>query len=270
MDEFLNELYGTSETISGEDVEKQAAAEFLVKLAEQEGVNLDDLSDEEVGSLLSEIEGEMGKEAEAESTVDDQEAQEKLAEADFLGRAMAHAYVNELAEIEKEAGRAGAAYQAAKGAVTGALGKIKKAPGGVGEWTGLSQIGRGIKAKAKTLARKGEITKELKGKGKWIPGKTKVKVWHKGEEELAPGLKRFGKRVVAPGAAAGGLVMAGRASKGGSEKTSFDENFEALAEQRAYEMLEEAGYQVEKVAESEVEVRALQMLEEAGYPVEWE
>ena len=102
MDEFLNELYGTSEIISGDDLEKQAAAEFLVKMAEEEGVNLDELSDEEVAGLLSEIEGDMGKQASAEDEGD--EAQEKLAEADFLGRAMAHAYVNELHEIDKAAG----------------------------------------------------------------------------------------------------------------------------------------------------------------------
>ena len=106
MDEFLNELYGTSEIISGDDLEKQAAAEFLVKMAEEEGVNLDELSDEEVAGLLSEIEGDMGKQASAEIEGEGDEAQEKLAEADFLGRAMAHAYVNELNEIEKEARRA--------------------------------------------------------------------------------------------------------------------------------------------------------------------
>ena len=276
MDEFLNELYGTSETISGEDVEKQAAAEFLVKLAEQEGVNLDDLSDEEVGSLLSEIEGEMGKEAEAESTVDDQEAQEKLAEADFLGRAMAHAYVNELAEIEKEAGRAGAAYQAAKGAVGRALGRA-------GEWTGVSgmrearrlgraaskekgELARGIR----TLAGKGDKgTLAIRSLGKRHAGAAKDIKTYKGlGREYG---KQFAKRVVAPAAGVAAVgTGAALAAKKMKEKKSFDENFEALAEQRAYEMLEEAGYQVEKVAESEVEVRALQMLEEAGYPVEWE
>ena len=162
MDEFLNELYGTSQIISGDDMEKQAAAEFLVKLAEQEGVDLDTLSDQEVGDLLAEIEKQGSAQPEPEAGT---EAQEKLAEADFLGRAMAHAYVNELHEIEKAAGigeAAGKAYQAVKGAI----GRGAKA---AGEWTGATgalQAHRAAKAAGgerekliqgiKTLAAKGE------------------------------------------------------------------------------------------------------------------
>lgn len=269
MDEFLNELYGTSEIIGGDDLEKQAAAEFLVKLAEQEGVNLDDLSDEEVGSLLSEIEGEMGKQASAETETGTDEAQEKLAEADFLGRAMAHAYVNELHEIEKEAASLKGGYEAVKGALGKALGKGKEYAARAGEATGVSQMGRGLKATGKSALRKAEITKDLKSKGRFIPGKTKVKVYHKGQEELAPGAKRFAKRVLGPAAALETARRVGKA-QGEKEVQSFDERFEAAARERAYEMLAEAGYDVEKVAQADIDTVALQMLESAGYPVNWE
>lgn len=279
MDEFLNELYGTSQIISGDDMEKQAAAEFLVKLAEQEGVDLDTLSDAEVGSLLSEIEGNMASQAEPE--VDG--AQEKLAEADFLGRAMAHAYVNELHEIEKAAARPSAEVgkEVARQA-KGALGRLK-------EWAGIGKIQRGLAGRAKGQAETAagekirqrlitgsksqmmsEPMKKLYGQSAAIKSKAGKEMTTKGTRELVGGAGQLGKRVVLPAAAIGG--GAALLSRGG-EKKSHDEEFEAIARQRALEMLEEAGYDTEKVAEAELsqqlDNRALQILEASGYPVQW-
>ncbi len=265
MDEFLNELYGTSETISGDDLEKQAAAEFLVKLAEDEGVNLDDLSDEEVGGLLAEIEGDMGKQAAADEPEVDGEAQEKLGEADFLGRAMAHAYVNELSEIEKAAGAkevAGGAYKAIKGA----LGRAGKA---TGEWTGVSGVREGLKARRgiAEAGRAGAKVRGLEGKAAKEHVKSTLEKFRHAPSQvgLSESKKRLLKRVGLPAA---GLAAAGGAGAALSKK-SFDEQFESAATERAYEMLAEAGFDVEKVAQQDIDTTALQMLEQAGYEVNW-
>jgi len=274
MDEFLNELYGTSEILTGEDVEKQAAAEFLIKMAEAEGVDLDTLSDDEVAELLDSVNEDMGKMAAAEPTPE-VEAQEKLAEADFLGRAMAHAYVNELNEIEKEAGVkevASKGYQA-----------LKKGLSRAGEWTGVSGMRaahKGMRAAKKERAQFTDAIRGLKAKGdkrtpsmvalgkKLKPAAEDAKTYKGLRGEYA---KQFGKRVGLP-AAGLAAVGGGAAALSSSEKKSFDETFEDAAQERAFEMLAEAGYDVEKIAEADiqaqVEERALQMLEEAGYPVE--
>lgn len=270
MNEFLAELYGTSDIIasdpSPEETEKLAAADFLVKLAAEENVDLDSLTDEQVGELLAEVE-----KTAAEDTGVEDESQEKLAEADFLGRAMAHAYVNELGEIEKNAG---ARTEAATAAGKKLLGKVREYASRAGEATGVSQMGRGLKAKGKSVLREREMAREMAGKSpaKWGQASMKgrsgtPKSWHKGEEELAPGAKRFAKRVLAPAAA---LTTAGGIGYG--VKRSFDEQFEDAAQERAYAMLADAGYDVEKTAETDVEAavneRALDMLQEAGYEVE--
>jgi len=277
MDEFLNELYGTSEIISGDDLEKQAAAEFLVKLAEEEGVDLDSLSDDEVAGLLSEIEGE--KIASAPEPQD--EAQEKLAEADFLGRAMAHAYVNELHEIEKDAAKAQTSVLKEVGRqAKGALGKAK-------EWAGIGKMQRGLATRGRAAegSRKAEAVRErlnrsakagmpetaVRSKARAIAGRTSKaadKMKAQGTRELVRGAGQLGKRVVLPAAAVGG--GAALLSKKGS-----DAEFEAIAQERAYEMLAEAGYEFdqEKVAEAQIaealDTRALEMLEASGYPVNW-
>jgi hypothetical protein len=277
MDEFLNELYGTSEIISGDDLEKQAAAEFLVKLAEDEGVNLDDLSDDEVAGLLSEIEGDMGKQASAPET---DEAQEKLAEADFLGRAMAHAYVNELHEIEKDAAKAsGSVLREVGRQAKGALSKAK-------EWAGIGQIQRGLAGRGKggelgaaaeklrgRLAKgskSGMLSEGMKkryGAAAGAKAKAGKKAMSEGTRELVRGAGKLGKRVVLPAAAVGtGAALL--------SKKSHDEEFEAIAYERANELLAEAGYvDQEKVAEAEIaqvlDTRALEILEENGYPVNW-
>jgi hypothetical protein len=273
MDEFLSELYGTKETISGygaDDVEKTAATEFLVKLAVAEGVDLNELSDEEVGMLLEEVEKTAA--ADGEPEIED-EAQEKLAEADFLGRAMAHAYVSELAEIEKEAGigeTAGKAYQAVRGALGRAGGAAKRGAEAAGEWTGVSGIRRGLAQRkaGKRVAEYGKSRMEGTPKTvKELAGELAAKKRRAGGEEAKAGLKRLGLRVGLP--AAGAAALGGGAYAAGKSKNSFNEDFEALAQERAYEMLADAGYDIEKVAEADVEVRALQMLEQAGYPVQW-
>jgi len=115
MDPRLAELYGTNKDTDG-DVEKTAAAELAEKLAGENELDLDGLSGEELEALAQEVlssdeepeateekEEETEDSEESEKTASD-ETEEKLAEADYIGRVMAHSYVHELKNIEKSAG----------------------------------------------------------------------------------------------------------------------------------------------------------------------
>lgn len=149
MNEYLTKLYGTDQLIKAaaegdapadeekdeeeEDMpeeEKKAAlaleneiAESFVKQASEEGVDLEKLSENEVAELFVAYRDDVIKEA---SASEEQDMSEKLAEADFYGRAMAHAYVQELSVIEKEAGKGRAAYEAGKKGASSVGRDIKK------------------------------------------------------------------------------------------------------------------------------------------------
>jgi hypothetical protein len=136
MDKQLAEMYGTLNDVDETDVEKLAAAKLAEELSETEETTIEDLSDEDAEALAqqllgeetetveepeeteeveqeaSEEEGAAVEEPEKTSAVKEElsdEQQEKLAEADFLGRVMAHAYTQELKliaqdeDMEKEA-----------------------------------------------------------------------------------------------------------------------------------------------------------------------
>ena len=270
MNEFLAGLYGTSETIQGdeEDLEKNAAAEFLIKIAEAEGIDLNECSDEEIGELYTIIEGEKTA-AEAETETDpDEEAQTKLAEADFLGRAMAHAYVNELDEIEKTASSAQKAlFSTLKGVAkehgTGAA--VKK--GLQSQGGAMKSLGRAIKSaisgKAPSAAKKGLAISAK-------PGESMRRTALRAAGQAA----RVGAPTLAGGAAlTGGTALAAKKllSKD-KEKKSFNEQFEDAAAERANAFLAEQGIDTEKVAEAQLEEaldeRAVEMLQEAGYEFE--
>jgi hypothetical protein len=105
MDEWLSQVYGTGQ---GSDIEKTAQNMMLQKLAEEEGIDLSGLNDEELDALAQAVvaEGEGGGEQYVEGDAGDvggdEELQAKFAEADFLGRVMAHAYTQELQKIASE------------------------------------------------------------------------------------------------------------------------------------------------------------------------
>ena len=169
MDPQLAAIYGTD---GGEsDVEKLAAAELAEKLAEDGDADLEGLTAEQAEELAQQVlaagdesEEEVAEEPteeeeiteptektsaaeETEETEETDEAQEKLAEADYLGRVMAHAYTQELRKIasgeedlEKEAGEkwnkfkgkakdtAEKAWAGTKGAPGKAWGAVKRNP----------------------------------------------------------------------------------------------------------------------------------------------
>ena len=113
MNEFLAEIYGTN--AGSEDLQKTAQAHMLDKLAEEEGIDLSGLTEDQLNALAQqvvssnpEIASQAGVEqapaaAPAEGETEAEKvAQAKFAEADFLGRTMAHAFVNEMNEIHQK------------------------------------------------------------------------------------------------------------------------------------------------------------------------
>lgn len=289
MDEQLAAIYGTNQVTETEDQEKLAAAELLVKLAEDEGVDLDQFNDEEIAEMVNEIYGASAEGGEEKIAED--ESQEKLAEADFLGRVMAHAYAQEMREIEKQAA------DEVQGPKIGKLRLLKRraesalAPAAkrVGEWTGASAIHAGHKTSREAAQEAAKI------KGMAVPASAKdatekalQELAHKGaagKKQLMAGLKRMGVRVGAPLAAVGGtaaLVHHLRKEKKGSadlDKLAEDHAMRMLLEQgwideqgnllHDPQQVKEAEAEVELTPEQAVEIRALQMLEENGFPVTW-
>lgn len=263
MDEFLAELYGTRETIgAGEsdtsDLDKLAEAQILDNMFEAEGINVEELPDEAILKMAHQLFGDNsalvkeameGAEKEEEETEEEETPEEeakeekeeakeaseesfseKLAQADQLGRVMAHAFVQEQSEIEKQA-------------AAGAAGKFLQA--GLKKGKKLLQTGKKVGEKA---------------------GKKALKAGKKAGKKYGP----------AAGAGAGvGLGVGGLAGylAGKDKKGSA---LDMLAEERALEMLKEAGIDIaeqqqpevssrEEMLKAAVDARALEMLVEAGY-----
>jgi hypothetical protein len=110
MDPKLAEFYGTN-TPDEADLEKLAAAELAEQLAgdDNDQVNIEGLDNEQLEQLAAHVLGEDGEGGDVEAANDGEggeevsEETEKVAEADYLGRVMAHSMVQELRSIEKTA-----------------------------------------------------------------------------------------------------------------------------------------------------------------------
>lgn len=148
MNDWLAQLYGTApivETDIDSNMNKTASVALLEKVAEElgadfAGIDIDALSEEDAEELLEELFSQIGDEGEggeAEASADggdeggdeggddeelDKESMAKLAEADFYGRAMAHAYVDELRSLEKQAMSKDDARERLKAALMGGKG----------------------------------------------------------------------------------------------------------------------------------------------------
>jgi hypothetical protein len=142
MDDFLDAMYGTRENIGGPDIselEKNAEAELLFDALKEEGYNTDQIDamsgddvlkvaqvlfGEDSAIVKAAVEGEKcekckhakgeckcpkeepAKEASARPVAPTAAAEtfeEKVAHADQLGRIMAHSFVDEVSNIEKQA-----------------------------------------------------------------------------------------------------------------------------------------------------------------------
>jgi hypothetical protein len=266
MNEFLAQMYGTAETIgSGDDTEKLAQAQVMNEMFTAEGVDVDSLAPETIVKVAEALFGENTKIAEEDVKKDDEEeeeeeeAEEKLAEADFLGRVMAHSYVNEMTEIEKNAGRATRAVEAverAGGKIKHLIGQKRKAMGA--SYEGGKSFFRTRATPARGGGPKGHKMFLPRDKASRLGGSLEVARKHPGTVG--------GAALLAGGGVAGagyGAKKGYEAIKGKKKESALD----VLAEQRAMEILAENGYAVngeEKLA-SAVEERAYQMLAEAGY-----
>ena len=109
MNELLAQAYGTENNIAANNagIEKTAEAallEELEKVAAAEGIDLNDFDDNDIVEILTEAMNgveDVEKTASAEETPEmTEDDQTKLAEADFLGRTMAHAFYDELTSIQ--------------------------------------------------------------------------------------------------------------------------------------------------------------------------
>lgn len=236
MDPQLAAIYGTNQDES--DVEKLAAAELAGELAE--GEEKAELTDEEAEALAQQIlADESGEGAEVEeeeqegaAVSEPDEAQEKLSEADYLGRVMAHAYAQELRKI--------AAFDPAD---------MKKVP---------------LKHRASGAARAAGKWAKGKAQAGWSKAKE-----HGGK---AVAHVKAHPKSYAGGAAGLALAGGGAAylhSKKGKKKHSAAEGevsaLDLLAERRAMELLAESGIDIsqetpetEKTSASEEQMTALQ------------
>jgi len=288
-------MYGTRETIGvadssqDQDVEKLAEAHLLGQALEAEGVNPDSL---DAGTLLkvaynlfgensalikAAMEGEEGggeapaaPEKEEDEDEDDEgegaeapsepskEAgvetfEQKFASADFLGRAMAHAFVQEQDAIVKEA----FSLAGAKKGVTSALEAVRAAPG-----KATSALSGAVKEKLKAMhgsylwgGRHGRSAL-----GRAAGGAKEVITKHPKTLAAAAGI---------PTAAAITGVAAAKKKK---DKKKEGSAFDALAEERALEILKEAGVRFEEPQATEeeklaaaVEQRAWELLKQEGF-----
>jgi hypothetical protein len=247
MDAQLAAIYGTNQVADEQDTEKLAAAELLVKLAEDEGIDLNQFSDEEVAGMIEEL---------YQPEQENQDAsQEKIAEADFLGRVMAHSYTQEMQEIEKQANLTHAQIMSRTLSAGTKAGKNEAL---------LTRLGKFFKGQGKNI-KEGVTGRRQVGDSPYMTASVSK-------------LQRAKKLAPAAGAAA---LLGGGGTVAAMHKHNAAD-LDKLAEERAYQMMFEQGWideqgnalhepQVKEASdiESEVETRALQMLEASGYPVTW-
>lgn len=301
MKDFLAQHYGTGAQPSPETFEKQAQMQIFAKLAADNNVDLQKLSEEQIAHLWNETfkaeepptttktaeeekaehekEEHEKKEKAKEEHEKKKEAAAKTAEADFLGRQMAHAMVDELKKLaaagEMPGGTAAptAAAAAATDVEKAAAAELEKAAKGMPEGLkkGLERVGHHFEATGKGAVK--------------AVGRTGG-----AEKAMHPGTaKAIGAAVHGAGAAAaaGGAAAAHHAFKK-KESSAVDQLAASVAVEKAAEAgfnPEEAGDRIvavltlgapesEKIAhvtdlEAAVGVRALELLELAGYPVTW-
>jgi len=288
MDQYLAEMYGTPG--HDEQKEKLAQVEIFSKLAADQDIDLNKLTDEQVSELWDATfsEDDTEKTAEAEGANVDElyaQAQQEVSgalsqgelqkQADAFGKQAAHAFYAELNEIEKAAAsgtdlEAARALHGGKGAKKDGLSSkiedLKRSPG----YQKAQNLMRGAKGKAEDVMRSPAVQK-TKNLAKTRGGKAGL---------LAAGML---------GAGAAG-AQAYKSLKGNDKKASA---LDQLAGQLAFEKAAEAGWNGEELAErinavlvlgpgesekiayaadtdEAIEVRSLELLEMAGYPVEWE
>lgn len=115
MNELLAQAYNTEANIAANSGETEKTAEAVLleeleKIATAEGIDLNEFDDNDILDIITEAMGTEKVAAAEETTVEEttettetaevEEGEAKLAEADFLGRTMAHAFYDELTSIQ--------------------------------------------------------------------------------------------------------------------------------------------------------------------------
>ena len=263
MDQWLAQVYGTgTEQLGAEDLEKIAQAQMLEKLAADEGVSLEGLSEEDLETLSEQILQGQGGVAQPQVNPEEQqqmavkEAQAKFEEADFLGRVMAHSYTNELEKIATEGGkgRFTRAHEAVERGGRHATDRAGKAGAFVGRHAGKAgkAVGHGAavagKAVGRAAAHAGRFA--LKHRGKGAIGAAVVGAGvgaHHAMKKQASAFDTLAEQRALEILAENGIDPS---QDGGDQETSqeeivkqaMNEQFNSALEQRAYEMLQENGY----------------------------
>lgn len=239
MDPKLAAIYGTNQNTDA-DLEKLAAAELAEGLANDDEVDTDGLTEEELEAVAQDVLNASAEGEEEGGNIDGEQektsaAQEKLAEADYLGRVMAHSYNQEMQKIAKRSLTAGegiAEFEAGR-AKHDKMGKEGPSMGAKAE-----NMARGLGKKVKDYhsGAVGDIKNAIKGSVDAV-GK------HGGKREMALGMKgrafhaARGAAKFAPHAA-GALALGYGAKKMMDKKSSA---MDTLVEQRAMAILEASG-----------------------------
>ncbi len=109
MNELLAQAYNTEANIASNSGETEKTAEAVLleeleKIATAEGIDLNEFDDNDILEIIGEAMGDNTEKVAAAETTETEEVVEegeaKLAEADFLGRTMAHAFYDELTSIQ--------------------------------------------------------------------------------------------------------------------------------------------------------------------------
>lgn len=292
MNEFLADIYNTRESIGApqdsSDVEKLAEAQLLDEALKAEGVDIDKLSGETILKLAHQLlgddsalvkaaaeEGEKKEEAKEEAEEEDEEKkepfEEKVAQADFLGRVMAHSYWNEKVGIEKEA-----AMPAALKAGLERAGAFGKSVGSKAKELGSKAKELGAKAWKHTGSAVGEKAKAMKGSYEGareglIPGTLRHAVTG-GKGRLGAALEVAKQHPKTVAGLAAGLAAAGGGGAYLATKKKKASAIDLLAEKRAMEWAEAHGLVNEESTDemklaAAVDQRAAEMLAEAGIDV---
>ena len=284
MNDFLEQVYANNDP-EALTVEKLAQAQVTQELLLQESngqIGLDDITVPELYKVASELFGEDsilametaaayeklaeeeqeydgdGLEEEEEYFEDPEEVEKIASNADASGRIMAHAFIDELRGMDKEAsvaekvrgaaGYVGGAIRSGAGRVGGAA---QSAGGAIR--SGAVRAGKGVRdaATLKDIRTGMSQRRGVKGAGKY-PSQATKDVRAAGNRNIRKGLVRSGALYGAAGGAAGGAYAMSRRGKKkqaslldivaeAREYTEKQAEFHDLVNARAYEILEEAG-----------------------------
>jgi len=263
---------------SDDDYTKEASAmneeivDLFEKTAAAEGIDLDEMADHELAELynhyVENVLPEQVEEYEKEASYDGvDDATEKLAEAEILGRHMARAYMDEMHEFDKEAGTRRQVFTelAGTGKTQGLMGRLGRAATesrlgqAVGAGSRRSEAGHRAGAtasqgvmdkairKAQKAARKKKGTKLTDSQAaairlNVIKNTNSSKAVSKGQRR---GQQQFERRVGMGLTAAGGVGTAGAAGLGYramKKESSWDEEYtvEDVAAEIASDLLADA------------------------------